>query len=76
MVLHQVAVMTGVGGVIGLAAALSLGRLAESLLYQLKGWDPIVLATSAVVLTVVALGAGFIPCPSGVAGRPDAGAQI
>jgi predicted permease len=61
MVLHQVAVMTAVGGAIGLAAAISLGRLAQSLLYQLNGWDPIVLATSAVVLTVVALGAGFIP---------------
>jgi predicted permease len=61
MVLRQVGVMTIVGGVIGLAAAVSLGRLAESLLYQLKGWDPAVLVTSAAVLTVVALGAGFIP---------------
>ena len=61
MIMRQVAVMTLVGGAIGLAAAIGLGRLAESLLYQLKGWDPMVLAGSAVALAIVALGAGFIP---------------
>ena len=45
----------------GLAGAIGLGRLAESLLFQLKGWDPVVLGASAVMLTIVALGAGFIP---------------
>jgi len=59
--MRQVAVMTVIGGTIGLAAAIGLGKLAESLLYQLKGWDPIMLAVSAVALTLVALGAGFIP---------------
>jgi predicted permease len=61
MVLQQVGMMTLVGGVIGLAAAVSVGRFAESLLYRLKGWDPLVLTSSAAVLTVVALGAGFLP---------------
>jgi predicted permease len=61
MVMRQVGVMTLIGGAIGLTAAIGLGKLAESLLYQLKGWDPIVLASSAVALTLVALGAGFIP---------------
>ena len=61
MVMRQVGVMTAIGGAIGLAAAVGVGKLAESLLYQLKGWDPIVLAASAVALTAVALGAGFIP---------------
>src|SRR5256712_391719 len=61
MILRQVGVMTLVGGVIGLAAAVGLGRLAESLLYQLQGYDPAVLAGAAVALTLVALGAGFIP---------------
>jgi ABC-type antimicrobial peptide transport system permease subunit len=61
MVMRQVGVMTAIGGAIGLAAAVGLGKLAESLLFQLKGWDPIVLGTSAVALTAVALGAGFIP---------------
>jgi ABC-type antimicrobial peptide transport system permease subunit len=61
MVLKQVGVMIVIGGAIGLAGAVSLGRLAESLLYQLKGWDPAVLAASTTVLTIVALVAGFIP---------------
>ena len=61
MVLGQVALMTAIGGAAGLAAAVSLGRLAESLLYQLKGWDPIVLVSSALALTIVATLAGLLP---------------
>ncbi|HEX7137475.1 MAG TPA: FtsX-like permease family protein, partial [Vicinamibacterales bacterium] len=61
MVLRQVAIMTVIGGIVGLLAAVSLGRLAQSLLFELRGWDPIVLSGSAVVLTIVALGAGFLP---------------
>ena len=61
MILRQVGVMTLVGGAIGLAAAVGLGRLAESLLFQLQGYDPAVLAGAAAALTLVALGAGFIP---------------
>ena len=44
-----------------LLAASGLGRLAESLLYQLKGSDPVVLVASAIALTLVALAAGFVP---------------
>ncbi len=61
MVLRQVGIMTAIGGVIGLAIAIGLGRLAQSLLFQLNGWDPGVLIGAAVALTVVALAAGFIP---------------
>ncbi|HEX2343503.1 MAG TPA: ABC transporter permease [Vicinamibacterales bacterium] len=61
MLLKQVGLMTLVGGGIGLVAAWYLGRLAESQLYQLQGRDPLTLAASAVVLSVVALAAGFIP---------------
>ena len=61
MVLRQVAVMVIVGGAIGLAAAAGVGRLAQSLLFELKGSDPLVLAASAIALTAVALAAGFIP---------------
>jgi predicted permease len=61
MVLRQVGVMTIVGGGVGLVAAVWLGYVAQSLLYDLKGWDPAVLAGSVVALTLVALGAGFIP---------------
>jgi predicted permease len=61
MVLRQVIWMTAVGGVVGLMAAVGLGRLAQSLLFELQGHDPVVLATAAILLTLVALSAGFIP---------------
>jgi len=61
LVLRQMAVMTLIGGAIGLAAALALGRLAESLLFEITGHDPIVLGASAVLLGLIALGAGSIP---------------
>ncbi len=61
MVLKQVAIMTVVGGAIGLGGAVWLGKLAESLLFEMKGHDPLVLAGSAIVLSIVSLVAGFIP---------------
>jgi predicted permease len=61
MVLRQVGLMTLVGGAAGLIAAVWLGRIAQTLLYQLQGYDPLVLSASAVALTLVAFGAGFIP---------------
>src|SRR5262245_13286668 len=61
MVLRQVGIMTAIGGVIGLAAAISVGQLAQSLLFQMQGYDATVLVTAAVTLTLVALAAGFVP---------------
>jgi predicted permease len=61
MVLKQVALMTLVGGFIGLTAAVWIGPMAEALLYNLKGRDPVVFVASGVLLTFVALLAGFIP---------------
>ena len=61
MVLRQVGVMVAVGGAIGLAGAIGLGRLAQSLLFELQGTDPLVLIAAAVSLSIVALAAGFIP---------------
>ena len=61
MVLRQVGVMTLIGATIGLAAAVGLGRLAQSLLYNLSGNDPGVLAGSAVALALVAFCAGIAP---------------
>jgi predicted permease len=61
LVLGQVGRMTMVGGIIGLAAAIGIGRLARSLLFELEEHDPFVLTASAAILTLVALGAGFIP---------------
>ena len=53
--------MTLVGCVIGLAGAALLGRGAASLLYQMTGFDPIVFGGATVILTIVALGAGYLP---------------
>jgi predicted permease len=61
MVLRQVGWLTAIGGVIGIAAAVGIGRLARSLLFELEGYDPLVLVASAILLTLVALAAGLVP---------------
>lgn len=61
LVLGQVARMTAVGGTIGLAAAIGIGRLARSMLYELEGHDPLAVAAAGAALVCVALGAGFLP---------------
>jgi predicted permease len=61
MVLRQVGMMMLIGGVIGLAGAVAMGRGAKSMLYQITSYDPLVIVGSIVVLTLVALSAGIIP---------------
>jgi ABC-type antimicrobial peptide transport system permease subunit len=61
MVLKQVAWMTLIGGAIGLWGAVKLGEFAKSLLFELEGSDPTILAAAAVMLVLIALGAGLIP---------------
>jgi predicted permease len=61
MVVRQVGIMVLIGGLIGVLAAIGLGRAASSLLYQLQGYDPLVIGSSVVLLSMVALGAGYIP---------------
>ncbi|MDP2390821.1 MAG: multidrug ABC transporter substrate-binding protein, partial [Acidobacteriota bacterium] len=61
MVMRQVGVMALVGGAIGLVIAIGVGRLAESILFEMKGYDPLVIGVSVVALALVAMGAGFIP---------------
>jgi predicted permease len=61
MILKQVGWMTLVGAIVGVTGAYYLGRAAASLLFQLKPYDPMVIASSVVLLTLVALGAGYIP---------------
>jgi ABC-type antimicrobial peptide transport system permease subunit len=61
MILKQVGVLTLIGGVIGVAAALGLAKAARSLLFGLEGHDPVVLSIATVLLASVALGAGYLP---------------
>jgi predicted permease len=61
MVLSQTGMMTLVGGVVGLVLAVYLGRLAQSLLYEVTGHDPAVLVGAVLLLALIALVAGFIP---------------
>ncbi|MBL0891183.1 MAG: ABC transporter permease [Gemmatimonadaceae bacterium] len=61
LVMRQMAVMTLVGSVIGIAAAFALGRAAQSQLYQLEGHDPLVFSAAVVVLALVAFGAAWLP---------------
>ena len=61
LVLRQVLRMTLAGAVIGLVMAVALGRGAQSLLFELRGWDPAVLASSSALLTMVAVAAGLLP---------------
>ena len=61
MVLGQVGRMTLVAGAVGLAAAFGVGRVAQSLLYEIEGPTPAVVAAAVLTLAAVALGAGFVP---------------
>jgi putative ABC transport system permease protein len=61
MMLRQVTMMTLIGGAVGLAGAVALGQAAQSLLFQMKGTDPIVFASAAGVLVLVAFVAGLLP---------------
>ena len=61
IVLRQVGAIAIVGGAVGLASAILLGRAAQALLFGVQFHDPVVLASSLVVLMFVALAAGFVP---------------
>ena len=61
MVLRQVGLMTLIGGLVGVGLAVVIGLKAASLLYEIKGYDPMVLTLSVIALCVVALSAGLIP---------------
>jgi len=61
LVLRQVGVMTAVGGATGIVGAIGLERAAQSLLYELQGYNPVVIVASAAVLSMVALAAGLLP---------------
>lgn len=61
MVLNQGATLTVAGVAIGLAAALGLSRLVSSLLYGMAASDPATFALVAIVVSVAATLAAYIP---------------
>ncbi|HWC75654.1 MAG TPA: ABC transporter permease, partial [Gemmatimonadales bacterium] len=61
MVLRQVGGMMIIGGLIGLAGAVALGKAGSSLLFGLTGTDPVVFALALVLLCFVAFAAGYLP---------------
>jgi predicted permease len=61
LVMRQIGVMLIAGGIVGIAAALGLGRAAQSLLFGLQGHDPLVFAAAVALLSVIAGFAGYIP---------------
>jgi len=61
MVLRQMSVMLLIGGVVGIAGGFGLGNAARSLLFGLEPFDPTVFVLSVVLLSSVALLAGWLP---------------
>jgi predicted permease len=61
LVMREVATLLAVGVVVGLPAAYLLGKYAESQLFGMKSYDPVVMVAAAICLAVVAAFAGFIP---------------
>jgi len=61
MVLAQVGRMALAGGTVGLVAAVGLGRFAQSLLFEIEGYDPAVLVSASIVLFLVVAAAGLLP---------------
>jgi predicted permease len=61
IVLRQIGVMLLIGGVLGVGAALALGRGAASLLYGVGGSDPLSIIGATVLLSLLAMIAGLIP---------------
>jgi predicted permease len=61
MVLGQMGLMLGIGGVLGIAAALAAGQAVRSVLFGLESYDPVVVAIGTATLVLVALAAGYVP---------------
>jgi putative ABC transport system permease protein len=61
LVLRQVAWMVAIGATIGVGLAIGLGLYAKSLLFELQGYDPVVLVASVVLMAIVAMIAGLVP---------------
>ena len=61
MVLREASRLVAIGVVVGVCAALGMGRVVASMLYGLSSWDPLTLVSSAALLVAVAIAASWIP---------------
>jgi putative ABC transport system permease protein len=61
MVLHRVAILVGVGTVVGVAAALWASKFVATLLYGLQPRDPATMIAAVLVLATIGAAAGWLP---------------
>jgi ABC-type antimicrobial peptide transport system permease subunit len=61
LVLSRVGRMTLVGGTLGAALALGLGRLGQAMLFGVEGSSPLIIGGAVAVVLTVALGASALP---------------
>src|SRR5262249_22934887 len=61
MILKDVALLMGIGVLVGLPLAYGLGGLVNSFLYGVKAFEPVSIAIALVILAAVALGAAYLP---------------
>ena len=61
MVLREVLIVLGAGVLVGVPASLVVSKLAGSLLFEVRGGDPMTLAVAVGLLLSAALIAGFVP---------------
>jgi predicted permease len=61
MILRESSWLTGAGVVAGLAGALMLTRLVQSMLFGIAAYDPVTLGAAVLLLLAVAMGASWIP---------------
>ena len=61
LILGDVAVLVGVGIIVGTGLTLAGSKAASSLLFGLKAWDPLTLAAAAALLAAVGFLASFVP---------------
>lgn len=61
LVLAQVAALVGVGATLGLLAALGIGRVAQSLLFEVEPADPVGLAMTVALVAAFTFVSAFVP---------------
>jgi putative ABC transport system permease protein len=61
LILGEVAVLIGIGVVVGVGLTLAGSKAASSLLYGLKAYDPLTIILALVILAAIGLAASFVP---------------